>query len=89
MSFPRVTWRVVIPVVLILLLMVTMLGAVCHHHDGANAANCTLCHMAIEPPVHDARLCGMVLPSAAAVMQSRTFVSRFAEQEIAPRAPPA
>ncbi len=88
MPFPRLTWRVVIPVVLILLLMVTTLGAVCHHHDG-NTANCTLCHMAIEPSVHSAAVSEMVLPSAAAVMQSRTFVSRFIEQEIAPRAPPA
>ena len=89
MLLPRPIWRSVLPVVLILLLVITTMGAVCHHHDGGSASNCTLCHMAIEPPAQGAGQCGILMPGAAALPQRPIFTSRAIEQKISPRAPPA
>ena len=82
-------WHIAVPTLLILLLMITAMGIVCHHHDGTNAANCTLCHMAIDGALGGAAQSIYVLQGSATVSQPDTFFLRLAPSEISPRAPPA
>jgi hypothetical protein len=83
------TWHFVVPVLMIVLLAITTVGMVCHHHDGANPANCTLCHLALEPALNGAGHCEFVLQHTAAISQPETILARLSTTRISPRAPPA
>ncbi|MGH9607554.1 MAG: hypothetical protein ACRD3N_17830 [Terracidiphilus sp.] len=83
------TWHFVLPVLMIVLLMITAVGMVCHHHDGASACNCMLCHMALEPALSGMGQSEFVLRSTAAILQQDTLLSRLSASETSPRAPPA
>lgn len=83
-------WRVLVPVVLIVALLATTMGMVCHHHhDRYSADQCTLCHLVIAPTVPDAGVCDLTLASAECAVQSVLFVSRSVADQIPSRAPPA
>lgn len=84
------TWQIVVPMLMIVLLTITIVGVVCHHHENAtSAANCTLCHMAIKPALGGAGQCGFVLRSSAIRSRQVLFLSRLSASEASPRAPPA
>lgn len=75
---------------MILLVMITAVGMVCHNHrDSASSANCTLCHMAIEPALSGAVQRGLVLKSSEPTVQYKMLYSRLSALETGPRAPPA
>ena len=82
-------WRVVIPIVLIVLLMTTTLGMVWHNHVNCTPGTCPLCHMAIEPPVAGVGACAMVLAGAGPESQCNNFAARTATRQVPARAPPA
>jgi len=50
MPDPTRIWRVIVSVLLIVLVLATTMGMVCHHHDQCSSGNCMLCHMIIAPP---------------------------------------
>jgi len=90
MRFQSRFWRIVLPVLLIVLLVGTATGRVCHSHAHESASvNCTLCHLAIAPPVSPAAAAGMAPAVARLALTYRSVVSSYVALEIPPRAPPA
>jgi hypothetical protein len=83
------TWRVIVPIVLIVLVMAMTLGMVCHHHDHCASAQCTVCHLVIAPPTVNADVSGMVLASAESVIHYNRLIPRPVARHIPARAPPA
>lgn len=83
-------WRVVVPVLLVLAILATTMGMVCHdHHDRYSADQCTLCHLVIAPTVANAGVCELVSAPAPYVVQSESYISRGVPHHIPSRAPPA
>ena len=83
-------WRVVVPVVLIVAVLATTVGMVCHHHhDRSSADQCTLCHLVIAPTVADPGVGELTPVSPDYVVQSEFLISRCAPDQIPSRAPPA
>jgi hypothetical protein len=83
-------WRVLVPVVLIVVVLATMTGMACHyHHDRSSADQCTLCHLVIAPAVASADGCELAPVSADCAVQSDFLISRCAPDQIPSRAPPA
>jgi hypothetical protein len=73
---------------LIVLVLATTMGMVCHHHDRCSASNCTLCHMVIAPPQAMIEAIGLVPVTAEYVVPEDGFVSVYRANEKPPRAPP-
>ncbi len=88
MPQPTRIWRVIVPVLLIVLVLAITMGMVCHHHDQCSAGNCTLCHLAIAPPVAVIGAIGLVPAAAEYAVRENSFVSRCRANEKPPRAPP-
>ena len=83
-------WRVVVPVVLIVAVLATTMGMVCHfHHDRGSADQCTLCHLVIAPTAANAQMCELAPAAATCALQSDVLMSRCAPDQIPSRAPPA
>jgi hypothetical protein len=83
-------WRVVVPVVLIVVVLTTTMGMVCHwHHDRYAADQCTLCHLVIAPALANTEACSLTLPPAEFAAQAESFVSGCTTRQIPSRAPPA
>jgi hypothetical protein len=83
------TWRVVIPVALLVLLLGSTLGAVWHHHADTSSDTCLLCHLVIAPSVAGIRACVLVPKGAGPEPQYICFIARSAARQIPARAPPA
>ena len=81
--------RVVLPVALIAVVMVTTLGMVCHHHGQCSAARCTLCHLAIDSPADGIGDCGLVPHSQAPLAYRESLISHLSVFDLSSRAPPA
>ena len=87
-DFTRIR-RVIVSALLIVLVLALTAGMVCHHHDQCSAANCTLCHMSIAPPVTAIGAIGLVLATAEYAVRENGVVSHCRANEKPPRAPPA
>ena len=82
--------RVLVLSLLIVTVLATTMGMVCHHHHDNNSADqCTLCHLVIAPTVSDSGVNELVLAPAHHAEQPEFFISRFVTDQIPPRAPPA
>jgi hypothetical protein len=88
MPDPTRSWRATVSVLLIVLVLATTMGMVCHHHDQCSAGNCTLCHMVIAPPSAMIEAVGLVLVSSEYVVLENDFTSVSRANEKPPRAPP-
>jgi hypothetical protein len=73
---------------LIVLVLATTMGMVCHHHDQCSAGNCTLCHMVIASPSATVDAIGLVVVSTEYAALQNDFVSVCRVNEKPPRAPP-
>jgi hypothetical protein len=83
-------WRVLVPVVLIVAVLATTMGMVCHHHhDRYSADQCTLCHLVIAPTVANADVCELAPAIADYAVQSEFLISHCVADQIPSRAPPA
>ncbi|HUX44543.1 MAG TPA: hypothetical protein VMV57_07320 [Terracidiphilus sp.] len=82
-------WRILIPVLLIVLLLGTTFGAVCHTHVNCSPLNCPLCHLAIEPSVAGAPSNCMITAGSGPEVEPVRQMARMAVQRIPARAPPA
>lgn len=83
-------WRVLVPVVLIVAVLATTMGMVCHHHrDRYSADQCTLCHLVIAPTISNAGVCELAPASADYVVQSEFLISHYVPDQVPSRAPPA
>ena len=80
--------RVIVSVLLIVLVLAMTTGMVCHHHDQCPAANCTLCHLAIAPPMAPIGAIQLVPVTAEYAVREHCFVSSCNAHEKPPRAPP-
>jgi hypothetical protein len=88
MPDPTRIWRILVSVLLIVLVLTTTMGMVCHHHDQCSAGNCTLCHMIIAPPATAIGTIVLAPTGAECVIPKNDFVSQCNVNEKAPRAPP-
>lgn len=88
MSGQKRIWRVVIPIVLLVLLLGTTFGVVWHHHVDSSSDACPLCHMAITPGMAGIRLCVLVPTGAGPKPQYINFIAHSAPRQIPARAPP-
>ncbi len=88
MPEPTRFWRVIVPVLLIVLVLATTMGMVCHHHDQCSTGNCTLCHLAIAPPAAVIGAILLVPATAESAARENSFVSHCRANEKPPRAPP-
>jgi hypothetical protein len=83
-------WRALVLVLLVVAVLATTMGMVCHcHHDNYSADQCTLCHLVIAPVVAAPEVCQLAAVAADYVTPSESFISRWAFQQIPSRAPPA
>lgn len=80
--------RVIVSVLLIVLVLAMTTGMVCHHHDHCSPANCTLCHLAIAPPMAVMSAIELLPVTAKFAALENCFVSRRNASEKPPRAPP-
>jgi hypothetical protein len=83
------TWRVVILIALLVLLLGSTLGVVWHHHANSSSDTCSLCHLVIAPSVVGIRACVLVPKGAGPEPQYISFIARSAARQIPARAPPA
>jgi len=88
MPYPTLSWRATVSVLLIVLVLATTMGMVCHHHDQCMAGNCTLCHMVIAPPAAAIEAVGLVPVTAKYAVVEKDFVSVCWPNEKPARAPP-
>jgi hypothetical protein len=79
---------VLVSVLLIVLVLATTMGMVCHHHDQCTGENCTLCHMVFAPTAAMIEAIGLVQATAEYVTPENGFVSQCRVNEKPPRAPP-
>ena len=89
MSDQRRTWRVVVPLVLLVLLLGATLGAVWHHHANSASDTCSLCHLVIAPTVAGIRAYALVPVGAGPLPHYINFIAQAAPSQIPARAPPA
>jgi cation transporter-like permease len=89
MSDQKRIWRVMVPVVLLLLLLGATLGAVWHHHTNSVSDTCSLCHLVIAPAVVGIRACLLIPMGARPIPQYINFITQAATLRIPARAPPA
>ena len=83
-------WRVLVPVLLVVIILATSMGMVCHYHqDRYSADQCTLCHLVIAPTLTNTGVCELTSASANCAVQSESFVPRRIANRIPSRAPPA
>ena len=82
-------WRVIVPIVLIVLVMATTFGMVWHHHGHCTSAQCTLCHLVIDQPEADGGASGIDLACAEPGPYYNGLISRLVARQIPSRAPPA
>lgn len=83
-------WRVLVPVVLIVVVLATTMGIACHHHrDHYSAHQCTLCHLVIAPTIANTGGCELAPAIAEYAMQTEFLISHFLPAQIPSRAPPA
>ncbi len=82
-------WRVVVPLVLLVLVLGTTFGMVWHHHDNSSTENCPLCHLTIAPSLAGVRACTLVLVGAGPKVQYVEYIAQTASPNIPARAPPA
>lgn len=83
-------WRALVPVVLIVAILATTMGMLCHHHhDRYSADQCTLCHLVIAPTVANTDVEEPAPASADYAVQSMFFTARSVVGQIPSRAPPA
>jgi len=85
---PTRSWRTTVSVLLIVLVLATTMGMVCHHHDQCSAGNCTLCHMVIASPEPTVDAIGLVVVTTEYAALKNDFVSVCRANEKPPRAPP-
>lgn len=78
----------IVPILMIVLVLVTMMGMVCHHHTNNSADGCTLCHLAIAPAVPHEGVCGPAPFAVEFAVQSERIVSRCVVTQKPSRAPP-
>lgn len=82
--------RALVLIVVVVALLATTMGMVCHcHHDRYSADQCTLCHLVIAPTAAAPEVCQLATASAEYVVQSESYISRWVIQQIPSRAPPA
>ena len=89
MSDQKRIWRVVVPVVLLVLLLGATLGTVWHHHTNSVSDTCSLCHLVIAPAVIGTRVCLLIPVGAGPAPQYISFIAQAAKLRIPARAPPA
>lgn len=82
------TWRVIVSVLLIVLVLAMTMGMMWHHHDQCSAGNCTLCHLAIAPPTAVIKAIESIPVTAEYAVRENRIVSRCSANEKPPRAPP-
>jgi hypothetical protein len=88
MPEPTRIWRVIVPILLIVLVLATTMGMAWHHHDQCSTSNCMLCHLAFAPPAAVIGATGLVPATAKYAVRENSFVSRCRANEKPPRAPP-
>src|ERR1039458_410958 len=82
-------WRVVLPLVLIVLLLGMTSGMVWHHHVKGSQETCSLCHIAISTIVAGVRACVLVPVGTGPGHQYIRSIARATLRQIPARAPPA
>lgn len=83
------TWRVVVPLVLLLLLLGVTLGAVWHHHADSASDTCSLCHLVIAPTAAGLRAYALAPIGVGPLPHCINFIAQTAPTQIPARAPPA
>jgi hypothetical protein len=89
MTDPTRGWRAIVFVLLIVLVLATTMGMVCHHHDQCSASTCMLCHMVIASPLAMTEAIKLVPVAAEYAVLENSFVSVCRADEKPSRAPPA
>ena len=89
MSDQQRIWRVVVPLVLLVLLLGVTLGAVWHHHPNSASDTCSLCHLIIAPTVAGIRACALVPIGVGPLPHYINFIAQAASPQVPARAPPA
>ena len=88
MPEPRRIWRIIVPVLLIVLVLATTMGMVWHHHDQCSTGNCALCHLAIATSAEMIGAPSLAPATAECAVWHNNFASRCRANEKPPRAPP-
>jgi hypothetical protein len=86
------TWRLVLPIALLALVIGTTLGGIWHHHVNAPADNCPICHLnhqALEPAPVSIRVCTPLTAESRPEPQQDNFAPHPAIRRIPVRGPPA
>jgi hypothetical protein len=89
MPDPTRSWRATVSVLLIVLVLATTMGMVCHHHDQCSAGNCMLCHLVIASPLAMTKAIELVPVAAEYAAPDNGFDSVCRANERPSRAPPA
>jgi hypothetical protein len=82
-------WRVVIPVVLIVLLLSMTVGMLFHHHAGSSTDACPLCHLVFAPLSTGIGGYVLVPVGTGPGQQSIRLIAYATSPQIPARAPPA
>jgi hypothetical protein len=81
-------WRVVVPVVLMVLLLGMTVGILFHHHAGSSTDSCPLCHLVIAPSLAGIGDYVLVPIGTGPGQQSIRLIAYTTTPQIPARAPP-
>lgn len=82
-------WRSIVPVALLLLVLATTFGMICHSHVDCSPSTCPLCHLTIAPSLPGDCAQALILESAGPDLQHPRLIAQFVVPQLPPRAPPA
>ncbi len=82
-------WRVIVPVVFIVLLLSMTVGMLFHHHAGSSTDACPLCHLVIGPLSTGIGGSVLVPIGTGPGQQSIRLIPYTTQSQIPARAPPA
>jgi hypothetical protein len=92
-SVRKTIWGLFIPIAVLVLVVGTTLGDVCHHHDlNTTPENCPICHLshqAVEPAVASVCTAILVPEGSGPEPLEANSLSRLSASRIPARAPPA
>lgn len=82
-------WRLIVPLALLVLVLVTTFGMAWHHHAGSSPETCPLCHLTIAPSLPGVSGCSLIPIGEEPEALYISFIAQSASPQIPTRAPPA